>query len=178
MSVIAFKIFEDKIQVAFDGRCLQNDLIESENYIKAYKLSNVLIIGVTGNADTTLMFKDFVDVNKRVFEQIKNSNDAIPMMIRFKDALIERYGFTEDDLKNLGGFMIINKFYHAVFYFDENTLRPYPIYDTVDYGAFGSTRIYTSALLDVGCSLEDAIKMSAKKYTSINDNVTILEIER
>ena len=42
MSVIAFKIYEDKAQVAFDGRCLSGDTIESENYIKAYKISDSL----------------------------------------------------------------------------------------------------------------------------------------
>jgi hypothetical protein len=100
------------------------------------------------------------------------------MMIRFRDSLTNQYGYAESDAKELGGYLIVNKQYHAVFYFDDNTFRPYPTKDSMDYGAFGSTGIYTSALIDAGFSLEDAIKMSAKKYTSINDNVTILEIER
>jgi len=179
MSVIAFKIAEDKAQVAFDGRCICNgDCIESENYIKAYKISDSLIIGVTGMADTTEMFKRFVEVNKRVFEELTCNTDAIPMMIRFRDSLTNQYGYAESDAKELGGYLIVNKQYHAVFYFDDNTFRPYPTKDSMDYGVFGSTGIYTSALIDAGFSLEDAIKMSAKKYTSINDNVTILEIER
>ena len=179
MSVIAFRITENKAQVAFDGRCIYDgDSIGSENFTKAHRISDSLIVGVTGLADTCEMFKRFVEVNKRVFEEITCNTDAIPMMIRFKNALIERYGFVEDELKDLGGFLVVNKNYHAVYYFDENTFRPYPTKDTVSCAAFGSAGIYTSALLDAGMSLEDAIKMSAKKYTSINDNVTVLEIER
>lgn len=179
MSVIAFKITKDKAQVAFDGRCIHDgDGIASENYIKAYKISDCLIIGVTGLADTVEMFKKFVKVNKRVFETMTSNTEAIPMMIRFKNALIEQYGYGEKDAKDLGGYLILNKNYHSVFYFDNDNFRPYPTKDSMDCGAFGSTGIYTSALIDAGFSLEDAIKMSAKKYTSINDNVTILEIDK
>ena len=98
------------------------------------------------------------------------------MMLRFKDALVNQYGYTDEDLKELGGFLIVNKHYHAVFYYDEKTLKPYPVKDETTSGAFGSTGIYTSALIDIGLSLEDAIKKSAEKYNSINGNVTILEI--
>ena len=179
MSVIAFKITEDKAQVAFDGRCICNgDCIASENYIKAYKISDSLIVGATGIADTVEMFKKFAEVNKRVFEELTCGTDAIRMMIRFKKALFKEYDYEESDAKELGGYLIVNKQYHAVFYFDESTFRPYPTMDSVDCSAFGSTGIYTSALLDTGMSLENAIKMSAKKYTSINDNVTILEIDK
>jgi hypothetical protein len=177
MSVIAFKITDNKAQVAFDGRCIHDgDCIESENFIKAYKISDCLIIGATGLADTVEMFKKFVEVNKRVFETMTSNTEAIPMMIRFKNALVEQYGYGEKDAKDFGGYLILNKNYHAVFYFDEDNFRPYPTRDSMDCGAFGSTGVYTSALIDAGFSLEDAIKMSAKKYTSINDNVTILEI--
>jgi hypothetical protein len=179
MSVIAFKITEDKAQVAFDGRCVyDSDCIATENFIKAYKISDKLIVGVTGLADTCGMFKRFADENTLDLEGIRDNTDAIPLMIKFKDRLTEIYGYADKDAKDMGGFLVVNKNYHAVFYFDDDTFRPYPTKDTVDCAAFGSTGIYTSALLDAGMSLEDAIKMSAKKYTSINDNVTILEIDR
>jgi hypothetical protein len=176
MSVIAFKIYEDKAQVAFDGRCLSGDAIESENYIKAYKISDSLIVGATGVADTTEIFKNFVEVNRIVFEKMESKIQAIPLMIRFRDALTNQYGYTDEDLKELGGFLIMNKQYHAVFYYDEKTLKPYPVKDVCNYGAFGSTGTYTTALIDAGFSLEDAIKKSAKKYNSVNGNVTTLEI--
>lgn len=176
MSVIAFKIYEDKAQVAFDGRCLCGDLIESENYIKAYKISDSLIVGATGVGDTCEMFKNFVETNRIVFEKIKSKLEVIPMMLRFKDTLVNQYGYTDEDLKELGGFLIVNKHYHAVFYYDEKTLKPYPVKDETTSGAFGSTGTYTTALLDAGFSLEDAIKKSAEKYNSVNGNVTTLEI--
>ena len=178
MSVIAFKIYKDKAQVAFDGRCLSGDLIESENYIKAHKVSDSLIVGATGIADSSDIFKNFVDANRIVFEKMDSKIQAIPMMIRFRDSLTNQYGYTDEDLKELGGFLILNKQYHAVFYFDEKTLKPYPVKDESNYGAFGSSGTYTTALIDAGLSLEDAIKKSAEKYNSINGNVTILEISR
>lgn len=178
MSIIAFKITENKAQVAFDGRCISNDdTIEDENYIKAYKISDSLIIGVTGLADSCEMFKRFVEDNKVVFEKLRDNTNAIPMMIRFKNALTAQYGYGDNNLKDLGGFLILNKNYHAVFYFDDESFRPYPTNYNSNSGAFGSTRVYTSALIDAGLSLEDAIKKSAEKHTSINNNVTLLEID-
>lgn len=176
MSVIAFKVFEDKIQVAFDGICLSNDRIVSNNFIKAYKLSDSLIIGATGIADTVGIFRKFVQENKRAFEILNNVTDALPLFKRFRDYTTE-FGYSEDTVKEFGGFIVVNKQFHGVFYYDEQTNYPYCIFDSADKGAFGSTGIYTTALIDSGIELEDAIKMSSKKYNSINDNVTILEME-
>ena len=119
-SVIAFKEFEDKIQVAFDGRVItDSDRIEFEDFKKCHKISDSLIIGVTGLADTCEIFKNFVEVNRIVFERIKSHVDGIPMFMRFKRALIEQYGFTEEEINDeLGGFLVANKQYHAVYYFD------------------------------------------------------------
>ena len=177
MSVIAFKVFEDKIQVAFDGIALVDDRIVSNNFIKAYKLSDELIIGATGIADTIGIFKKFVETNQRVFEKLDNVTDALPLMKRFRDYL-EEYGYTSESVKEFGGLLVVNRQFHSVFYYNENTYYPYGVYYDLDKAAFGSSGIYTTALIDSGMELEDAIKMSAKKYNSINDNVTILEINK
>ena len=177
MSVIAFKVFEDKIQVAFDGIALIDDRIISNNFIKAYKLSDSLIIGATGIGDTIGIFKKFVEANQRVFEKLDNVTDTLPLMKRFRDYL-EGYGYTSESVKEFGGFLVINKQFHSVFYYDENTYYPYGVYYDLDKAAFGSSGIYTTALIDSGMELEEAIKRSAEKYTSINGNVTILEIQR
>ena len=180
MSIIAFKIFEDKIQVAADGRVMSDDEIITDNGVKIHKLSESLIIGQTGLHDTNPIYKKFVEVNQRVFEELDNTTDGLALMKRFREYL-ENYGYKEEALKNgLGGFLIANKKIVCMFRFD-TYLSPFTSVCSEDgntIGATGSTKIYTSALIDVGYSLEDAIKISAKKYTSINDNVTILEIKR
>lgn len=178
MSVIAFKIFENHIQVAADGRTLAGDQIIYENTKKIKKLSDSLIIGITGESNSNGIFEKFVLCNQNYFENLNNETEGLSMMKRFKDYL-ENYGYNDESIKKLGGFLIVNKTFLCVFYFDENCL-PYTYlcsYET-NSGAFGSTGIYTSALIDAGLSIEDAIKMSAKKYNSINDNVTTLEIQR
>ena len=177
MSVIAFKVFEDKVQVAFDGIALVDDRIISNNFIKAYKLSDELIIGATGLGDTIGIFKKFVEANQRVFEKLDNVTDALPLMKRFRDYL-EEYGYTNETVKEFGGLLVVNKHFHCVFYYDENTYYPYGVYYDLDKAAFGSSGIYTTALIDCGMELEEAIKRSAEKYTSINGNVTVLEISR
>ena len=178
MSVIAFKVFEDKIQVAFDGICLSHDRIVTNNFIKAYKLSDSLIIGATGIADTIGIFRKFVQANQRVFENLNNVTEALPLFKRFRDYVTSEFGYNEESVKEFGGFIVVNKLFHGVFYYDENTYYPFCMFDSADKGAFGSTRIYTTALIDSGIELEDAIKISAKKYNSINDNVTVLEISK
>lgn len=178
MSVIAFKILDNKIQVAFDGRCLSDDRIISENYIKAHKISDSLIIGVTGLSDTTCIFKKFVEDNQQEFENTNNSTDFIPLMKDFREFIIDNYGYSIESVSEFGGFLVVNKQFHGVFYYDEKTYFPYCVYDNFDKVAFGSSGTYTTALIENGIELEDAIKRSAKKYSSINDNVTILEIEK
>lgn len=178
MSVIAFKFYNDKVVVAGDGRVLTNgDVIENENFHKVVKVSESLIIGVTGLADTTGIFHKFVEDNRYVFEHIKTTTDALPLIKRFKDYLVDNFGFSEGTLKELGGFLVLNRNFHGVFYFDDD-LTPYCIYNEPNrkHAAFGSTGIYTNALLDCGMELEEAIKKSAEKYVSINGNVTIEEI--
>lgn len=177
MSVIAFKVFDNKIQVAFDGRCVSDDEILSENYIKAYKVSDSLIIGVTGLADVTKIFEEFVKINKKSFENITNFTDGIPLMKDFREFIINNYGYSIESVSDFGGFLVVNKQFHGVFYYDRKNYYPYCVFYDLKKRAFGSTGIYTSALIDAGVELEEAIKMSAKKYTSINDNTTTLEIE-
>ena len=179
MSIICFKIFEDKIQVAADGRVMSDDEIIYENGKKIIKISDSLIIGVTGLQDVNPIFEKFVNANKAVFEKLNNTCEGLALFKRFKEYL-ENYGYTEGTIKELGGFLIANKHFVGEFRFDDN-LTPYTracSNDGTMVGAFGSTREYTTALLDCGLSLEDAIKKSAEKYTSINGNVTLLEIER
>ena len=178
MSVIAFEITDNKIQVAGDGRVITNgDKIEYEHFQKVIKVSDSLIIGVTGLGDTTGIFKKFVSANLHTFETVDNITDFLPMFKRFKEYLVDNYGFAEETLKELGGFLVANKAFHGVFYYDEY-LTPYCVYHECSKAAFGSTGIYTSALLDCGVGLEEAIKKSAEKYTSINGNVTLVEIRR
>lgn len=179
MSIIAFKITEDKVQVAADGRALMEDRIVCEDIKKIVKISDSLIIGATGLADTIGIFTKFVNANKNVFEKLCNTTDGLPLFKRFKEYMVDNFGYSEETLKDLGGFLVINKQYHAVFYYDDG-LSPFATSDTPNClsGTLGSTATYTAALIDAGLSLEDAIKKSAKRYTSINDNVTILEIDR
>ena len=178
MSVIAFKVTEDKIQVAADGRALFEDRIANEHFKKIIQISDKLIIGATGLAGSIGIYEKFVRANETVFTMLENSTDAIPLFKRLKDYMVDNFGYSEETMKEFGGFLVVNKKFHAVFYFDD-ALTPYAVYDTeCDQIAFGSTGIYTSALIDCGLPLDEAIKKSAEKYTSINANVTLLEIAR
>ena len=178
MSVIAFKVNGDKIQVAADGRAVIDDRIANEHFKKIIKISDNLIIGATGLAGSIGIYEKFVKVNETTFGMLSNSTDGIPLFKRFKDYMVDNYGYSEETLKELGGFLVVNRRFHAVFYYDD-ALTPYAVYDTeCDQFAFGSTGIYTSALIDCGIPIDEAIKKTAEKYTSINANVTLLEIAR
>lgn len=176
MSIITFKSFGNYIQVAADGRTVSGDQIISENTQKIKKLSDCLIIEVTGLYDSIGIFEKFVICNQKVFEKLNDNTEGLVLMKRFKDYL-ENYGYNENAIKDLGGFLVVNKNFTCVFYFDDHCL-PYTHLYGANSGAIGSTSIYTSALIDAGFPLKEAIKMSAKKYNSINDNVTTLEIQK
>lgn len=179
MSIIAFEISENKIKVAADGRCLSGDEILCENFKKIRKISDSLIIGVTGLADATNIFEVFVNENKETFESLESETYGIKLMNNFK-TFLKDYGYEDEAIKKeLGGFLVANKHFLCVFYYDK-TRYPYTSLSSVTHkkGALGSTRDYTTALIDANFPLDEAIKMSAKKFTSINDNIIIFEIDK
>ncbi len=180
MSIIAFEISEDKIKIAADGRCLNGDEIVCENFKKIRKISDSLIIGVTGSADSTGIFEVFVNENKETFETLNSEAHGIKLMNDFK-LFLKDYGYEEETIKEvLGGFLVANRCFLCVFYYDKTTGYPFMNLSSVIHkkGAFGSTRDYTTALMDANFPLDDAIKISSKKFTSINDNITMLEIDK
>lgn len=176
---IYLQISENKIKIAADGRCLSGDEIVCENSKKIRKISDSLIIGVTGLADSTNIFEVFVNENKETFESLESETYGIKLMNNFK-TFLKNYGYEDEAIKKeLGGFLVANKYFLCVFYYDK-TGYPYTNLSSVTHkkGAFGSTRDYTTALIDANFPLDEAIKMSAKKFTSINDNITMLEIDK
>ena len=179
MSIIAFEISEKKIKIAADGRCLSGDEIVCENFKKIRKISDSLIIGATGLADSTEIFEVFVNENKEAFEALNSEAHGIKLMNDFK-LFLKNYGYEDETIKELGGFLVANKYFLCVFYYDKTGVQPYTNLSSVTRkkGAFGSTRDYTTALIDANFPLDDAIKISSKKFTSINDNVTMLEIDK
>lgn len=178
MSIIAFKVLEDKIQVAADGRAVSDDKIVSEEVEKIKKISDSLIIGATGLCDTIEVFEEFAKERQEELEGLNNNPHLIRIAKEFKEYSLEEYGYTNETIINsFGGFLFINQHLHAAFYFDENG-APYLINEYEDVGTIGSTRDYTKALIDIGMPIDEAIRKSAESYTSINGNVTFLEIER
>ena len=177
MSIVAVKINKNEIQVASDGIVLSGDVIVNENFEKVKKISDTLIIGGTGLADSLLIYYKFVEDNREAFENLELVPEALQLFKRFKDSLIEDYGYAADTIKGFGGFLVVNKHFYGVFYYDE-WLTPYSskLRGEGNSFAFGSTGIYTSALLDAGINIVEAIKKSAEKYTSVNSNVTLLTI--
>jgi ATP-dependent protease HslVU (ClpYQ) peptidase subunit len=180
MSIIALEISENKIKIAAYGRRLSGDEILCENFKKIRKISDSLIIGVTGLADSANIFEVFVNENKETFEALNSETHGIKLMNDFK-LFLKDYGYEEETIKKeLGGFLVANKYFLCVFYYDNTSGYPYTSLSSVTHkkGAFGSTRDYTAALIDANFPLDDAIKISSKKFTSINDNITMLEIDK
>ena len=132
MSIICFKELDNKIQVAADGRCISDGgggLINDENLIKIHKISDKLIIGVTGIVDIIGVFKKFVIANKYVFETLDNVTDALPLFKRFNDYTSEYFGYDGDAINEFGGFLVANNVFHGVFYYGDYG-QPYCVNDS------------------------------------------------
>lgn len=178
MSIIAYKIENNRIIVGADGRLTSGDLIINENADKIYKISDSLIIGATGLSDATDIFKKFVEENKEIFENIHSSEEFLEQAKELKEYFMEHYGYRESTImKEFGGFLIVNKYYHGTLYYSDENCFPYIIGDAEKNGCLGSPAVYAQALLDIGCSIDNAIKVTARRYNSINDNVKLLEIK-
>ena len=176
MSVIAFRKLQDKIQIGADGLAVSGDIIRDTKFKKIRKISDEIIIGATGVNECIEMFALFTHDNRSAMANIKSLTDYISVLKEFREYISNTYGYTDGTIKeDFGGLLFVNRHFHGVGYYDNN-LSPYVAYSNEDTFAFGITGIYTSALLDCGFSIEDAIKKTAEKYTTINDNVTILEL--
>ena len=177
MSIIAYKIEKGKVSVACDGRVLAGDEIISEDKVKISKVKDYKIIcGATGISDTSDLWKDYVSEHASSIIKIEDVKNVLLLAIDFKNYIIDDYHYGDEMFNIFGGFFFITPHFSCVINYD-NDKSPYVTHVNEEYGCFGSTYDYTNALLDVGIDLEDAIKISAKKFTTINDHVTKLSFD-
>lgn len=177
MSIIAYKIEKGKITVACDGRVLAGDEIIMEDKVKILKVPNRKIIcGATGLSDLNDIWRDFVSNNAETIESIRNVKSALGLGVEFKDCIIDNFHCGDEMFNEFGGFFFITPFFHCVINYDRDK-SPYITNMCSDYGCFGATETYTGALLDAGIDIDEAIKMTAKKFITVNDNVYELSFD-
>lgn len=171
MSIIAYKIEKDKVSVACDGRVLAGDEIIREDKVKILQVPrNKIICGATGMSDYNDVWRNYVVENAATIKTIRNIKDALNLAISFKNYIIENFHCGNDMFSEFGGFFFITPSFHCVINYDGD-MAPYITNKDEDHGCFGATEIYTGALLDAGIDMEEAIKMTAKKFISVNDNI-------
>jgi hypothetical protein len=172
MSIIAYKIEKKRIRVACDGRVISGDEIVTEDKVKIMEVSKKKIIcGGTGLNDSIDVWKGFIARNADRVLELKDTESVLALAVDFKNTLLDEYHYSDEMFAEMGGFFFITPTYHCIIYYDEGR-GPYLAQNEDEkYGCFGSTRVYTKALLDTGIDIVDAIKMSTKKFTTINDHV-------
>lgn len=171
MSIIVYKIEKGKVTVACDGRVLGGDEIVMEDKVKILKVPNHKIIcGATGLSDSNDVWRNFICDNAEKVEDIHCVMGALSLGVEFKDYIIDTFHCGDDMFNEFGGFFFITPSFHCVISYDRDK-SPYITNMSSDYGCFGATETYTGALLDAGIDVEEAIKMTAKKFISVNDNV-------
>ena len=171
MSIIAYKIEWDKVTVACDGRVLSGDEIIMEDKVKISEFPSYKIIcGATGLSDLNDVWRDFVLNNAETVVKIHNTTDALNLGIEFKNYIIDNFHCGDEMFGEFGGFFFITPKFHCVINYDRDK-SPYITNVNTDHGCFGATETYTGALLDAGIDIDEAIKMTAKKFITVNDNV-------
>jgi hypothetical protein len=177
MSIIAYKIEKDKVSVACDGRVLAGDEIIKEDKVKILRVpNNKIICGATGMSDYNDVWRSYVVENADIIKTVSNVKEALGVAIGFKNYIIEQFHCGSDMFNEFGGFFFITPRFHCVINYDKD-MSPYITNKDEDHGCFGATEVYTGALLDSGIDMEEAIKMTAKKYITVNDNVYKLSYE-
>lgn len=180
MSIIALKVYGNKIRVASDGRCLSDDRIVSEDAEKIFKIEDDIIVGTTGLIDSARMFCDFIYqtfiIEKKEMDGMNNVK-YIALLNQFKNWILEEFGWNDEIVKEFGGFLLVLPTFHGIGYFDDNGC-PYVLGTNEDIVTLGSTNVYTKALIESGMEIEEAIKVTSKHYTTINDHVSVFEICR
>ena len=178
MSIIAYKIDGNSVNVACDGRVMVDDEIVQEDKKKIAKPSDKLICGATGVADANDLWRCFVSDNIERFAAVRTTKEALVLAVEFKEMLIGDFHYGDALFSGFGGFFFITPHFHCAIYFsDDEAKTPHLRLNKQTSGCIGATEIYTQALIDNGVGLADAIRMSARKFTSINDNVYELSFE-
>lgn len=178
MSLICIRSREDKVFVAAEGRIsTSNGDICAEHSEKIRKYRNgedgYVIVGSVGECDIKDEFFKYVGHTLSFGRLEVNQTNLLSYVKKFRQHLSDS-GFDLDDVSQTFVFVTLDN----VVGIQMSDAKVF----TTDYegphNAYGNCREYAMGCLDSNAEMEEVFKKAARRYSSINANVTTLVIER
>lgn len=146
MSVVAAKIYENKISIAADSIICQGDSKRTNNFAKLYK-DNDLVIGAVGSAEEASLMRLYMHTHKPAAATIYDVLTFISEFSTWKST----YGDRAIENEYL---LIYN---HMLFH-----INGLFVHQITDYWAIGAGQDFASACLYLGHSPHDAVKTACE----------------
>ena len=144
MSVIAAKVYDDRIELASDSILIKDDL-KKTNFKKIFNTYGICA-GVCGNAEELSLFFTFIQEHK-----IDNSS-VCGVLNYMKQFAKWKFEYTNDDVIN-NAYLIVHK--GKLFEVDGMFVQ-----EIKDYTAIGEGESYALAALHLGHPVEDAVQVA------------------
>ena len=145
MSVVAAKVYKDKVKFAADS-IVVNGSFKKTNYYKICEI-NGMIIGTSGYAEEAAFMRYYAETHKPASS---NERDVLKFFVEFQAWKIDA-GCTIVDCGN------VYLFYYDGHLFEINQMH---IEEINDYAAIGAGRDYAYAALYLGHEPREAVKVA------------------
>lgn len=162
MSVVAVKLYPDKITIAADSIIIKDDL-KRTNFKKLYKFGDLIVAGC-GSAEELCLFFEFAKREEPASIDIQGIQDY---MTKFSDMLETCLG----DKKINNDYIIIYK--GRVFEVEGMFVQ-----EVTNYTAIGEGEPYALSALYLGHTAKDAVRAACKFSCFVSEPIVVEDIPR
>lgn len=161
MSVIAAKVYPNRIDIAADSIIIRDDL-KRNNFKKIHRASHICVGGV-GSVDEIQMFFSFVNKNEPESSTIEGILGYLKKFSDWKSQYV-----TDSDVQN--SYLII---YKGKLFEVEGMF----VQEVTDYVAIGKGEPYALAALYMGHSVKEAVQVACALSCSVSQPIVFESIE-
>ena len=162
MSVVAVKLYPDKITIAADSILIKDDL-KKTNFKKLYKFKDIIVAGCGSAEELSLFFKFAEEFTPSSCD----INGIREYMKTFSDVLEDCY----NDRKINNDYIIIYKGH--VFEVEGMFVQ-----EIINYTAIGEGEPYALAALYLGHTVKDAVRAACKFSCFVSEPIVVEEVPR
>lgn len=162
MSVVCVKVYKDKIIFAADSICVRGYTKTTKDFSKLEEINGMIIGGVGFAEETNLLFM-YAQTHKPLFASEKGLSDFIFEFYKWKSEL--NIGFSSQNSYIIG--------YEDKAFYVENML----VKEITDYQAIGAGMEYALAVLWLGHTPKEAVKVACELCCYVAEPIVCKEIE-
>ena len=159
MSVIAAKVYEDRIEIAADSILIKDDL-KKTNFKKLFNTTQ-MCVGGCGTAEELTLFFTFVQTHEPESSTLADIQKFMRRFDEWKEEYVKKCG-----IENCYLIIYENKLFEVDGMF---------VQEIKDYTAIGEGEPYALTALHLGYSAEDAVKVSCELCCFVSEPIRVMK---